>query len=156
MSETITPSDRPTIETERIFDAPRSLVYAAFTTLETIGQWWGPRGFTCRDNDWDFRVGGHWKFTMHHDERGDFPNIITYTEIVENELIAFDHGEDEIDPVHFTSRIVFSDEGEKTRLRMTMTFPSISERDEVLKTYGALEGQKETFDRLDEFLVSRK
>ena len=152
---TIAPDTEPILQTVRIIDAPRRRVFEAFSEEEHITQWWGPRGFSNRDTQWNFKVGGQWIFTMHHDEHGDFPNVVTFTEIVEDELIAFDHGED-LNSVLFKSRIAFEDEGDKTRLTMTMTFPSYEIRDQLIEDVGALEGQKETFDKLEEFLSKGK
>jgi uncharacterized protein YndB with AHSA1/START domain len=52
-----TPSDRE-IVTERVFDAPRERVFAAFSDPELIAQWWGPRGVTTIVDQMDVRPGG--------------------------------------------------------------------------------------------------
>jgi len=151
---TIASQTEPTIETVRIVNAPRQLVFEAFSEEKYITQWWGPNGFSNRDTRWDFKPGGKWIFTMHHNELGDFPNVITFTEIIEDELICFDHGDNE-NPKQFTSRIDFEDEGKITRLTMKITFPTIADRDKVIEEVSAIRGQKETFDKLETFLAKR-
>lgn len=153
--ETTAPADQPVITTVRIFDAPRSIVFDAFSREENITQWWGPNGFSCLDNKYDFREGGSWSFVMHHDQYGDYPNLITYKKIIVNERIEFDHGDLE-NPHQHPSEIIFEDEGEKTRLTMIMHFPDLATRDETVERVGAIQGQKETFDKLETYLASRE
>ena len=77
------------IEITRIFDAPRELVYRAFSTPASCAQWFGPVGCSVpRDSiEIDARVGGHLRFVMiAPDVRS--PVDATFTEVVENELLA--------------------------------------------------------------------
>ena len=64
-----TPAASPTADREivltREFDAPRDLVWRAFSEPDQIVRWWGPNGFTTTIKKWDFRVGGEWSHTMH-------------------------------------------------------------------------------------------
>lgn len=62
------------IVTARTINFPRELVYAAWTEPEHLKTWWGPAGFTNTFHEFDFRVGGRWKFTMHGPDKGHFPN----------------------------------------------------------------------------------
>jgi activator of HSP90 ATPase len=59
---------------ERIFDAPRELVFEAWTDPQRIGQWWGPRGFTTTVYGMDVRPGGEWRLTMHGPDGRDYKN----------------------------------------------------------------------------------
>lgn len=152
--ETRAPIDAPVIETRRIYEFPVEEVFDAFAKVENISQWWGPTGFSCLENDFKFENGGHWNFVMHHDERGDYINRTSYTNIIENELIEFSLGDD-VNPSMFKARISFESDGNSTILHMKMTFPTIEERDEKVRDVGALEGQKQTFDRLSEYLKSK-
>ena len=45
----------------REFDAPRDLVFAAFTDPKHLAQWWGPNGFTTTTSSFEFRAGGMWR-----------------------------------------------------------------------------------------------
>src|ERR1022692_4800442 len=76
----------------KIFDAPRELVYRAFTDPDQLAQWFGPVGFSVpRDTvEIDARVGGQYKFVMVSDDDPSMapPVNATFTEVVENELLA--------------------------------------------------------------------
>ena len=70
MSDTSTPSHpEREIVLERLFDAPRELVFDAFTDAEHLPRWWGPRGFSVTTRSSDIRVGGAWRFVA---KRMDF------------------------------------------------------------------------------------
>lgn len=143
------------IQLIREFDAPRELVFDAFSKPEHIGQWWGPSGFTTTTREMNFEAGGDWIFTMHGPDGTDYPNHIIYTEIKEPERIKYDHyrhEDEEGDPPHFKTTVIFNDLGEgKTRIDMRMLFPTAKKRDEAAK-YGAIEGGKQTLRRLASFL----
>ena len=49
----------------RVIDAPRELVFEAFTEVRHLSRWWGPDGFTTTTKSFEFRVGGEWDFVMH-------------------------------------------------------------------------------------------
>src|SRR3954467_10680315 len=49
----------------RIIDAPRELVFEAFTDVRHLSRWWGPEGFTTTTRAFEFRVGAEWDFVMH-------------------------------------------------------------------------------------------
>jgi uncharacterized protein YndB with AHSA1/START domain len=87
-------SDRDLV-IERIFDAPRQMVFDAWTDPETIGQWWGPRGFTTTVHEMDVRPGGVWRFTMHGPDGTDYPNRVVYDEVVAPERLVYTHGADD-------------------------------------------------------------
>jgi uncharacterized protein YndB with AHSA1/START domain len=76
------------IVTTRVFDAPREMVFDAWTDPKHIGQWWGPIGFTTTTHEMDVRPGGVWRFTMHGPDGRDYKNRIVYTEIVRPERLA--------------------------------------------------------------------
>jgi uncharacterized protein YndB with AHSA1/START domain len=79
-----TPNDRE-IAMTRVFDAPRELVFKAYTDPALTPQWWGPRGFTTTVDQMDVRPGGVWRFVMHGPDGTDYPNKIVYTETVRSE-----------------------------------------------------------------------
>ena len=141
---------------ERLFDAPRELVFDAWTDPEGIGQWWGPRGFTTTVHEMDVRPGGIWRFTMHGPDGTDYQNRVVYREVVPPERLVYDHGAEEgsdFTPFHVT--IGFADEDGTTRLTMQVRFAS----PEHLKTaidYGAREGGFETLERLAEYLAEHQ
>lgn len=137
------------ISTERIFDAPRSLVWQAWTAPEHISQWWGPIGFTTTTKTFDFKPGGQWIHTMHGPDGTDYPNEITFKVVDEPSRIEYEHGNC---PLFYTT-VLFEDLGEKTKLNMKMLFETSEEREDTAKRYGAIEGLQQTLGRLEEFLA---
>jgi uncharacterized protein YndB with AHSA1/START domain len=132
-----------------VFDAPRELVFAAWTDPRHLTQWWGPNGFTTTTQAFDMRPGGVWRFVMHGPDGRDYENRITYDEIVKPERLVYRHGGGEdVEPVRFRVTVTFEDLGGKTRLTMRAVFPSAAERDRVVEEYGAAEGATQTLARL--------
>jgi uncharacterized protein YndB with AHSA1/START domain len=141
--------DARTLVTTRVFDAPRELVFAAWTDPRHLTQWWGPNGFTTTTQAFDMRPGGVWRFVMHGPDGRDYENRITYDEIVKPERLVYRHGGGEdVEPVRFRVTVTFEDLGGKTRLTMRAVFPSAAERDRVVEEYGAAEGATQTLARL--------
>lgn len=137
----------------RTFDAPRELVFDAWTAPEKIGRWWGPDGFTTTTFGMDFRPGGMWKFVMHGPDGTDYPNRIVYSDIVEPERLMYAHGESEDNPAEFHTTVTFDDiDGSRTQLTMRMVFTSKEARDKTVEEHHALEGGKQTLARLAAFL----
>ena len=140
----------------RVFDAPRELVFAAFTDPEHLAQWWGPDGFTTTTSKFEFRAGGIWRFVMHRPDGRDYQNRITFDEIIAPERIVYRHsGGDDVEPVQFKQTLTFEDLGGKTKLTWHGTFPSAEERDRVIKDYGADKGLAQTMARLAEYVAAK-
>ena len=91
----------------RVIEAPRELVFEAFTEVRHLSQWWGPAGFSTTTRAFEFRVGGVWEFVMHGPDGTDYPEWITWTELVPPERIALWHGEFRDDPNAFASVLTF-------------------------------------------------
>jgi uncharacterized protein YndB with AHSA1/START domain len=137
----------------RVFDAPRELVFEAWTNPKHVGQWWGPRGFSTTTQSIDVRPGGVWKFVMHGPDGVDYHNRIVFLEVVKPERLVYKHDPEVGDePVRFQVTVRFSSEGGKTRLTMQMLFPSAAAREHIEQTYGAVEGAQQTLERLREHL----
>ncbi len=142
------------IVVERVLDAPRELVWEAWTNPKHVAQWWGPDGFTTTIEKMDFRVGGVWKHVMHGPDGTDYPNSSVFREIVKHERIVFAHGGGrEGGPgVSFTATWTFEALGNKTRLTMRLLFDTPAGRDLAAREYGAVEGGRQTLARLAEYL----
>jgi len=139
----------------RIVDAPRERVWQAWTDQKHVAQWWGPRGFTTTTYKMDVRPGGVWRFVMHKPDGRDYQNKITYLEIVRPERLVYAHGDDDdLEPVSFRTTVTFVNLAGKTEVTMRAVFPTPAERDRVVKEYGAIEGGKQTLERLAEHLVT--
>ena len=138
---------------ERIFDAPRELVFKAWTDPEHLAHWWGPKGFTNTFREIDVRPGGVWRFVMHGPDGTDYDNKVVFSEVVEPERLVYTHGGDEDgESGQFQVTVTFAEEGDKTRLTMQMLFESAAERDKMIE-FGAIEGANQTLDRLAEHLA---
>lgn len=111
MSAARATSDREIVLT-RVLDAPRELVFDAWTDRKHIAQWWGPRGFTTTIHEMDVRPGGVWRFMMHGPDGVDYPNRIVFREVVKPERLVYDHGSDDpADPAQFHVTVTFAKQG---------------------------------------------
>src|ERR1044071_9631864 len=72
----------------RVIEAPRELVFEAFTEVRHLSQWWGPEGFTTTTRAFEFRVGGTWDFVMHGPDGTDYQEWISWSEITTPERIV--------------------------------------------------------------------
>ena len=82
-------SDDRTLIIRRVFEAPRPLVFAAWTDPNQAGQWWGPKGFTTISNEMDVRVDGTWQRSMRSPEGTEHRSFGVYREISEPERLVF-------------------------------------------------------------------
>jgi uncharacterized protein YndB with AHSA1/START domain len=147
--------DACSIVATREFDAPRELVFEAWSDPKHLAQWWGPDGFTTTTQAFDMRPGGIWRFVMHGPDGRDYENRVTYDEIVKPERIRYHHGGGEdVEPVQFHTTVTFEDlGGNRTRLTLHAVFQSAAERERVIKEYGADKGAVQTLSRLGDYLV---
>jgi uncharacterized protein YndB with AHSA1/START domain len=152
MTATVTtPTDRE-IHIERVFDAPRDKVFAAFTNPELIPEWWGPRGTTTIVDEMDVRPGGRWRFVGRGADGSETAFRGTYREITAPERIVQTFEWEGL-PGHVSvETAVFEDLGDRTRLVATSLFHTSEERDGMLHS-GMEGGMNETYDRLDEVLA---
>jgi uncharacterized protein YndB with AHSA1/START domain len=135
------PSDRR-IETSRLLPNPAVKVFQAFRDPAVLAGWWGPDGFTNTFNEFDFREGGAWRFTMHSPEGKDFPNESRFLEIVEPSLIVFDH----VCAPRFQTILRFDPSDGGCRIDWCMVF-SDSKTREKIASY-ASDGLEQNLNRL--------
>ncbi len=141
------------IITTRVFDAPRALVFKAWSDPKHLAEWWGPTGFTTTTHRFEFKPGGVWRFVMHGPDGTDYQNLITFDEIVKPEKLVYHHGGAvDIEPVAFDVTVAFEAIGDKTRVTMHAVFPTAAERNRVAEKYGAIEGAQQTLGRLADYL----
>ena len=152
-----TPAQSATADREivisRVIDAPRELVFEAFTELRHLSQWWGPDGFTTTTRAFEFRAGGAWDFVMRGPDGTDYQEWIAWTEIVPPERIAMLHGESRDDPNAFESVLTFMLDGAATRIEMRTVFPTRELRDEAIEKYHAIEGGQQTLGKLAAYVA---
>jgi uncharacterized protein YndB with AHSA1/START domain len=105
----------------RIFDAPRELVFKAWTDPKHLAGWFGPKMFTNAVCEVDLRVGGRWRIVMRGPDGGEYPCGGVYKEIIEPERLVFTNNAEDKDgnPVidGFTT-VIFEDQGGKTKLTL--------------------------------------
>ncbi|MCC6960828.1 MAG: SRPBCC domain-containing protein [Dehalococcoidia bacterium] len=143
------------LEFTRRFDAPRELVWMAYSEAEHLKQWWGPKGWTTDPCTVDFRPGGVWHYCMKGDGMESWGKAV-YQDIAAPERIVYlDAFSDEAAnsfPPEMLITLDFVDEGGATLLRSTSTFPSEEDLQTVLGM-GVVDGIGQTMDCLDEYLV---
>lgn len=139
----------------RVFDAPRELVFKAYTDPALIPKWWGPRGFTTTVDKMEVRLGGVWRFVQRGQDGKEYAFNGVYREIVPPERLVQTF-EFEGMPGHVLFQTAtFEGHGGKTKLTITALFQSVEDRDGMLKT-GMKEGATETLDRFAELLEHQK
>lgn len=145
-----TPADCE-IVTRRIFNAPRKLVYKAWTDPEHLKIWWGPAGFTNTFNTFDLKVGGIWSFVMHGPEAGNYRNECVFVAIREPELLVWDRLSKPI----FQVEVVFQAlAGNETNVIFKQKFKTAEECRKI-KAF-ATGKNEENMDRLDNELQKMK
>ena len=144
----------------RTFDAPRKLVFAAYSSCEHIQNWYGSRSCLIVECTMDFRVGGFWHYCLRDPLTGDESwSKAVYQEIVEPELIAYSSAvadaEGNIDETmpRMHSRVELSDVDGKTQLTLRATFSSPSDLQQVLGM-GVIPKFTEALKRLEEHLAA--
>jgi uncharacterized protein YndB with AHSA1/START domain len=140
----------------RTIDAPRELVFSAFTDVRHLSRWWGPDGFTTTTRSFAFREGGAWDFVMHAPDGSHYLNWIVWREITPPERIALMHGESAQDPDAFESIFTFVDHGETTEITMRTVFPTAALRARAVEQYHAIELGGQTLDCLAAYVAEHR
>jgi uncharacterized protein YndB with AHSA1/START domain len=139
-----------TLIIERVFDAPRELVFEAWTRREHAERWWCPKGAELRMEEMDVRPGGTWRRVMIIPGRGDFRRSGVYREVTPPERLVFTYLTDDPDAIapHETLvTVTFEDMGGRTKLTLRQEgFDSTAARDSHRG------GWTTTLDRLGERL----
>jgi uncharacterized protein YndB with AHSA1/START domain len=139
---------------ERIFDAPRSLVWAVFTEREHVPRWWGPHGTRTTVADMDVRPGGRWRYIHHAAPGHDVSFTGEYLEVVPPDklvrTVVYEIGEYDGRPAVET--VTLEDLGGSTKVTSRSRFPAPEVLDQALAT-GMTQGAIETYDRLAELFA---
>jgi uncharacterized protein YndB with AHSA1/START domain len=149
-----TPSDRE-IAMTRVFDAPRSMVFDAWTKPELLKRWLGARnGWTLAVCEIDLRVGGTYRYVWRKDNGIEMGMRGEYREIVRPErLVCTEVFDDKWYEGEALDTMVLTERDGKTTLTTTVLYDSKEARDGVLQSPMAT-GVAESYDRLDELLAS--
>ncbi|MFC9709069.1 SRPBCC domain-containing protein [Paenibacillus sp. NPDC056933] len=136
---------------ERVFDAPRELVFKAFTEPEHVSRWWAPGPFTIPVCNIDLRPGGIWHYCMESPEGNRHWSRAVYQEIVEPERIVYTGGfaDEKANPVagqpEHLATVTFTEQERKTKLTVQIAFGSAEELKTTLKL-GMKEGLSMTIN----------
>jgi len=139
--------------TARTFDAPRNLVFRAFTDPELLVQWLGPRQYTMTIERFDVRDGGTYRY-VHADDAGNafgFHGVFHGEPSPDGFVQTFEF---EGAPGHVSmDTLVLEERDGKTTVRTNSVFQSVEARDAMVQS-GMAEGMNEGYDRLDELIVT--
>ena len=135
----------------RLLNAPIDLVWEVWTHPEHIKQWWGPNGFTLTTKSMNVEPGNVWEFVMHGMGQ-DWDNKIEYTEVNQPFLLTYKHSGARSEAYNFTVTVTFEDIDGKTLLTMRSIFKSKEIIEELNRKVNAIEGGKQTLNRLEAYL----
>ena len=148
----------PVLNIERTFNAPRDLVFKAWTEPERLKRWFGPKDWTLPVCEVDLRPGGQWHYCMRGPNGEESWGVATYEEISPPERLIyvdqFTDAERKVNPEMPSMRVTvdFLEENGATRIRSRTEFASREGLDTVL-AMGVVEGFGQTYDRLDAYLT---
>jgi uncharacterized protein YndB with AHSA1/START domain len=146
-----TPSDLEIVMT-RDFDAPRDLVFKAYTDPEVIPKWWGWRDSVTIVDKMDVKPGGQWRYVGRGPDGTEYAFRGEFREIVPPERLSYTF-EYEGMPGHIcVETITFEETDGKTTLTNISLYDSVEDRDGMLASME--DGAAESLDRLEEYLAT--
>jgi uncharacterized protein YndB with AHSA1/START domain len=151
--------DERTIVITRVFDAPRDLVFKAWTDPKHVAQWWGPQGFTTTRCDMDLRAGGVFRVHMRGPDGVTYPCKGVYREVRAPERIVYDGEAEEGTvgcgaglPPRALVTVTFTERDGRTTVTIHTVLQSASDREAAVQT-GFNSGWASSLDRLAEHLL---
>jgi uncharacterized protein YndB with AHSA1/START domain len=141
------------IRVTREFDAPKHLVFKAYTTPELVSKWWTAKRGTISACEIDLRVGGKWRYAMNADAgfevafHGEYVEIVPNEKIVSTEVFEGAPGEGTVNTV------TFAETDGRTMVTLLIDAPSKEVRDTIIAT-GMEDGLQDALDLLEETAVS--
>lgn len=132
------------ILSSRIVNATAELVFKAWSDPELLKNWWGPAGFTNTFDEFDFRVGGKWRFIMHGPDKGNYPNECEFIKIEAPSLIAWKRISKPLFKVVATFEAISLNQ---TKIVFRMVFDTAAECNK-LKAF-VVDKNEENFDKLE-------
>lgn len=150
--EAMEPEEDREIVTTRLIGGPRDLVFRAWTEAHHLARWFGPFGFSITTRAFEFRPGGVWDFDMIGPDGTVYPNWVEWQEIVAPERITYLQGARENDPEHFETTVHFAERPGGTEITLRALLQTKAQRDYLAENFGAVEGGRETLERLNEYV----
>ncbi len=144
-------TEKRTLTLERTFNAPIELVWEAWTKPEHIAHWWGPRGMPVNIIEHNFKVGGHWKYSMPMPNGNEFISEGIYSEIIEHsKIVTAADFKPMTEGVQMT--MLFEEDGDKTKF----IFKVLHQTEEYKlqqEKMGFYNGWGSVFEGLNDYLV---
>ena len=141
------PTDEQILIT-REFDAPRHLVYRAWTTPELVRRWWSGKRGEVTVAEIDLRAGGRWRYVMAAEGGGEVAFHGEYREIVPNERIVYTEVLDGAPGAHALTTVTFAEAAGRTTLAILVRYDSRQDRDAHLDYMD--DGLREALDLLEQ------
>jgi uncharacterized protein YndB with AHSA1/START domain len=150
------PLDREIVIT-RLVDAPRALVFEAWTDPAQLPEWFGPEGFAIETKAIDISAGGQWRFDMVAPDGTRYGNRMRFLRLEAPALIEVVHGSDrDDDPAAFRMLLTFDEQANgKTIVTLRQMHPSRALREEKIG-FGAVEYGGQTLDKLARHVQARR
>ena len=141
----------------RVLDAPREVVWEAWTDPQQLAQWWGPHGFTAPSVELDVRPGGQLRIDMQGPDGTIYPAVGEFNEVAEHERLVLTTRAVDGDGqtlIEARSTVTLEDDGGKTKLTVEVEVVHVAPGAEEAAA-GAEEGWNQTLDRLVAFVSER-
>jgi uncharacterized protein YndB with AHSA1/START domain len=143
------------IKITRVFDAPRNLVWQAWSDSKMLAQWFGPRGFTSSVPQWELRAGGALRIVMHGPDGNDYPMKGDFTEMKAPERLVFNTIALDGDDNHLlegNTTVSLSESGGKTT--MVLTSHAVGRVPHAPQMLAGMEaGWTQSIDKMQEMLA---
>lgn len=141
------------IVVNRVIDAPRELVFEAFTEREHIEAWWAPRD--ARTEEIDVRPGGVWRYKQPGSGGKEYGFRIEFIEIERPTRLVYDYSsvaDDGSEPVRTT--VTFEEDGDQTNVTLRLLFATAADRQQAVK-YGGIVGAMQALENLADYLAKK-
>jgi uncharacterized protein YndB with AHSA1/START domain len=136
-TDVTSPAGEAVIVMTRTFDAPRDVVWRAFTDPKHVSKWYGGFGFSSPVCEMDVRVGGIWRHVMKVPSGAEYPMEFEYVEVVKPEKLVWrptTHGKKpRPGQMNVTNTVTLEDAGKKTKWKLVALFDSVADRDQAMK-----------------------
>ena len=139
----------------RVFDAPRELVFKAYTDPKLLPQWFGPRDYTTIVDKMEARPGGLWRFVQRNQDGEEFAFHGVHHDIVPPERIVATFEYEGVPGHVLLQTLTLEPQGQKTRLVEQLLFQSVADRDGMVAS-GMQRGSDDSMDRMAEILENLK
>ena len=137
----------------REFDAPRELVFKAWTTPDLVARWWSGERGKVTSVDIDLRVGGSWRYVMEANEGFEVAFHGDYREIVPSERLVYTEVYEGMPEGEAVDTLTFTEEGGRTLLTVLVQHSCKEHRDGHINS-GMEDGMQEAMDRLERVAIS--